>query len=105
MPFTFKSLAIIPTLSLAILSGCAATRTHEATGEYFDDTVITAKVKAALLNDKRLHNYTAEINVETYKGDVQLSGFVSSETVAHDAQKLAGSVEGVKSVYNDMRIK
>jgi len=103
MNIIIKKLSVISIFLMAILVGCASTRTHEATGEYVDDTVITTKVKAALLHDRRFHS--AEINVETYKGNVQLSGFVSSEVIAHDAQQLAGSIKGVKSVYNDMRIK
>ena len=103
MKYLIKNLAVISIFSIVLLAGCAASRTHEATGEYVGDTVITTKVKAALLNDRRFHS--AEINVETYKGDVQLSGFVSSESVANNAQKVAGSIEGVKSVFNDMRIK
>ena len=98
-----KKLTLVSVLSLGLLTSCASTRTHEGAGEYVDDTVITTKVKAAILDDPKLHS--AEINVETYKGNVQLSGFVSSELIAHDAQKLAATIHGVKSVYNDMRIK
>jgi hyperosmotically inducible protein len=98
-----KLSAMLLAASFLFISGCASTKNQEATGEYIDDTVITAKVKAAILHDPELHS--AEINVETYKGDVQLSGFVSSEIIAHNAQKIAGSIKGVKSVYNDMRIK
>ena len=61
---------------LASLLGCASTSKQEGTGEYVDDTVITSKVKAAIFDDPSLKS--AEINVETFKGVVQLSGFVNS---------------------------
>ena len=73
------------------------------TGEYVDDSVITAKVKAAILNEPTLK--VAEINVETFKGNVQLSGFVSSAASADKAIEVTRRVAGVKSVKNDMRVK
>jgi osmotically-inducible protein OsmY len=90
-------------LFMATMLGCASTRTHEGTGEYVDDTVITTKVKAAILNEPTLKS--AEINVETYKGVVQLSGFVSSQAAQGKAVEVARTVGGVKSVKNDMRLK
>ena len=83
--------------------GCASTPTQEGTGEYVDDSVITAKVKAAVLNEPSLKS--AEINVETFKGVVQLSGFVSSQSAIDKAVEVARGVKGVKSVKNDMRVK
>jgi osmotically-inducible protein OsmY len=83
--------------------GCGSTATREGTGEYVDDSVITAKVKTAIFNDSSLK--VNEINVETFKGTVQLSGFVRSQTDIDQAIKVAGGVTGVKSVKNDMRIK
>ncbi len=83
--------------------GCASTSKQEGTGEYVDDSVITTKVKAAILNEPTLK--VAEINVETFKGVVQLSGFVSSQTAINKAIDLTRHVTGVKSVKNDMRIK
>lgn len=83
--------------------GCASTQQQEGTGEYVDDSVITSKVKAAIFNEPNLKS--AEINVETFKGTVQLSGFVSSEAAASKAVEVARTVKGVKSVKNDMRIK
>ena len=83
--------------------GCASTSKQEGTGEYVDDSVITTKVKAAILNEPTLK--VAEINVETFKGAVQLSGFVSSQAAANKAVEVTRSVGGVKSVKNDMRIK
>jgi osmotically-inducible protein OsmY len=88
---------------LASLLGCAATSKQEGTGEYVDDTVITAKVKAAVLSEPSLKS--SEINVETFKGTVQLSGFVNSEADINKAAEVARSVGGVKSVKNDMRLK
>ncbi|MBK7422487.1 MAG: BON domain-containing protein [Propionivibrio sp.] len=83
--------------------GCASTTKQEGTGEYVDDTVITTKVKAAVMNEPTLKS--AEINVETFKGVVQLSGFVSSQAAANKAVEVARSISGVKSVRNDMRMK
>ncbi|MFN2361126.1 MAG: BON domain-containing protein [Marinobacter sp.] len=88
---------------LALLVGCASTESSSGTGEYIDDTVITTKVKAAIFNETTLES--AEINVETYKGVVQLSGFVNSQDDIDTAEKLARGVKGVKSVSNDMDLK
>ena len=92
-------------LMLVVVSflGCASTAKQEGTGEYIDDTVITTKVKAAVLDEPSLKS--AEINVETFKGVVQLSGFVSSQSAANKAVEVARAVGGVKSVKNDMRVK
>ena len=88
---------------MATALGCASTAKQEGTGEYVDDTVITGKVKAAIFNEPTLKS--AEINVETFKGVVQLSGFVSSPAAEKTAVAVAGKVGGVKSVKNDMRQK
>mgnify|MGYP001583552611 CR=1 FL=1 len=88
---------------MAVLVGCASTSQQEGTGEYFDDSVITTKVKAAIFDEPSLKS--AEINVETFKGVVQLGGFVSSQTNINKAVELARGVKGVKSVKNDMRLK
>lgn len=90
-------------MALASVFGCASTSTQEGTGEYVDDTVITSKVKAAIFNEPTLKS--AEINVETFKGVVQLSGFVRSSADQQKAIDLARSVKGVKSVKDDMRLK
>jgi osmotically-inducible protein OsmY len=90
-------------LTLLTVVGCASTQKQEGTGEYVDDSVITSKVKAAILNEPTLSS--AEINVETFKGVVQLSGFVSSRADINKAASVARSVPGVKSVKNDMRLK
>jgi osmotically-inducible protein OsmY len=88
---------------LASLLGCASTPKQEGTGEYIDDTVITSKVKVAVFSEPSLKS--AEINVETFKGVVQLSGFVNSRADINKAVEVARSVKGVESVKNDMRLK
>ena len=95
--------AVLLALAFATVLGCAGTATKESTGEYFDDTWITTKVKAALIEDPLVKS--AEVNVETFKGTVQLSGFVSSSAAMQQAVKVARSVKGVTSVKNDMQIK
>jgi len=77
--------------------------TQKGTGGYIDDTVVTTKVKGELLKDDSLKS--TEINVETFKGKVQLSGFVSSPQMANRAVQVTRSVAGVKSVVNNMQIK
>jgi osmotically-inducible protein OsmY len=109
-----KQLKYIPTIILAAMLattfGCASTSKHEDTtpkkesaGEYIDDAVITTKVKKAIFDESSLKS--SEINVETYKGVVQLSGFVSSAADIKKAVELARGVKGVTSVKNDMRLK
>jgi len=95
--------ALLLSLTLLVTVGCASTSKSEGTGEYVDDVVITSKVKAAILGEATLKS--AEINVETFKGVVQLSGFVSSQAAANKAVELTRTVKGVSSVKNDMRIK
>jgi hyperosmotically inducible protein len=92
-------LAIICTIAL----GCAGSPTQESTGEYMSDTWITTKVKAALVGDSIVK--ATEVNVETFKGVVQLSGFVSSDAAMDQAIVVARNIEGVTSVKNDMQIK
>jgi c(7)-type cytochrome triheme protein len=81
----------------------AAASKKESVGEYVDDTVITTKVKTAILEESSLKS--AEINVETHKGTVQLSGFVRSRADINKAVEVARGVKGVKSVKNDMILK
>lgn len=95
--------AVFLAVTLTSMVGCAATSKQEGTGQYIDDTFITAKVKAALIEDPTTK--ATEINVETFKGIVQLSGFVSSQAAASRALELARGVGGVKGVTNDMRLK
>jgi osmotically-inducible protein OsmY len=95
--------AFFAAAALATMLGCASTATQESTGEYIDDSAITAKVKTALLNEPELKSN--EISVETFKGQVQLSGFVSSRANIDTAVQVAQAVGGVTSVKNDMRLK
>ena len=88
---------------LFALAGCVSTPTTEGTGAYVEDSVITGKIKAVILNEPTLKS--REINVETFKGVVQLSGFVSSEAEAQKAVEMARGIKGVMSVKNDMRLK
>ena len=94
---------LVLTIVLASALGCAATATKEGTGEYVDDSVITTKVKTAIFNDSSLK--VNEINVETFKGTVQLSGFVRSQADIDKAVQVARGIAGVKSIKNDMRVK
>ena len=95
--------ALVSALMLTMLGGCASTRAHESTGQYIDDTTLTTTVKAAIFNEPSLK--VAEINVETFKGEVQLSGFVRSADDIATAVRVAHQVRGVQSVKNDMRVK
>jgi osmotically-inducible protein OsmY len=99
-----KTLAVLfCTVFLTTALGCASTRTHEGTGEYVDDSVITTKVKTAIFNEPGLKS--SEVKVQTFKGVVQLSGFVSSRADIKDAVRVAMAVDGVKSVSDQMQLK
>jgi hyperosmotically inducible protein len=91
------------TVALIFLVSCSSEPERQSAGEYIDDTVITTRVKSAILAEDSLK--VSEINVETYKGVVQLSGFVSSRDDRNTAVKVAKKVKGVDSVKDDMRIK
>jgi osmotically-inducible protein OsmY len=88
---------------IAAFLGCASTPTRESSGEYVDDSAITTRVKAAIFDDPSLK--VLQINVETFKGEVQLSGFVDSAQNVRRAGEVARSVRGVKSVKNDLIVK
>ena len=90
-------------ITMVSFVGCASTSKQESTGQYMDDSLITTKVKAAIFNEPDLKS--AEINVETFKGVVQLSGFVNSSGDIRKTVEVARGVKGVKSVKNDMRLK
>lgn len=94
---------LIAAVALTALVGCASTSKTEGTGEYIDDAVITTKAKAAILNTPTLK--ATEINVETFKGRVQLSGFVNSQADINQAVAVTKGIPGVVSVKNDMRLK
>lgn len=90
-------------LLAALMAGCVAPDTREGTGEYVDDSTITATVKAAIYNDQRL--VIGQLGVETYRGIVHLSGFVNSSQAAYRAEEVARSVRGVRGVQNNLIVK
>jgi osmotically-inducible protein OsmY len=90
-------------MMIAAFVACASTPQQSSTGEVVDDSVITTKIKSLLANDDFLKSF--QISVETRKGIVQLSGFVDSQRAVDKASKIARSVEGVKSVKNDLIVK
>ena len=95
--------ALLLALTMITAVGCASTPRQESTGEYIDDSVITAKVKASILDQPTLKVF--EIKVDTFKGVVHLSGFVNSPDAVSKAADVARGVAGVKSVQNDLRLK
>ncbi len=104
MRLSLKPLAIAAALgAMFALGACAETATRESTGQYIDDTSITSKVKAKILQDDQLK--VLQIGVSTYKGRVQLSGFVDSAAAKARAGQVAGGVEGVTGVENDLVVK
>jgi len=100
--FRFYS-SLLMALALLFTLGCASTPKQESTGEYIDDSVITTKVKTAIFNEPTLK--TAEINVTTFKGVVELSGSVSSSSEISKAVEVARGVNGVQSVKNNLKKK
>ena len=98
-----KRLSIVAAIAAIAAAGCQSPPDRQMVGEYADDAMITAKVKTAILNDPMLK--ATEINVETYKGVVQLSGFVGSRDAELRAAEVARGVSGVKAVNNDMQLK
>ena len=105
-----KRSSSLPVLALALLVGtpavftsCAATPTKESTGEYVDDSAVTTKVKAELVKDKSVS--ATDVKVETFKGVVQLSGFVNTAAEKTQAETIAAGVSGVKSVENKITVK
>jgi osmotically-inducible protein OsmY len=98
-----RALQIACVALLSLMVGCASTHRQEGTGEYLDDSVITGKVKAAVFNEPGLKS--SEINVETFKGAVQMSGYVTSQADINKAVALARDVDGVTTVRNSMTVK
>ena len=88
---------------IAGFTACASTSNQSSVGEYVDDSVITTKVKSLLAADDFLKSFN--IGVETYKGTVQLSGFVGSEKAINTAVQIAESVKGVGSVKNSLIVR
>jgi osmotically-inducible protein OsmY len=93
----------IPAVLIASLAGCAGSRTSESTGEILDDSVITTKVKSALLTEKNVDS--TAISVETFKGRVLLAGYVKSPDQRQRAEGVARSVSGVKAVNNTLEVR
>ncbi|MBN2034230.1 MAG: BON domain-containing protein [Deltaproteobacteria bacterium] len=98
----FAGYFVVVMLVLAF-AACASTSKQESAGEYIDDSVITTKVKSLLAADDFLKSF--QISVETFKGMVQLSGFVSSQDAVNKAGEIARSVKGVQAVKNDLIVK
>ena len=96
--------AVLAAIAAALRSACASSETKRSTGEFTDAAALTAKVKSAIATDVGART-AAAINIETYRGVVQLTGFVSSPEQAQRAEAAAKKVEGVRSVKNDVRIK
>ncbi|MDD1627206.1 MAG: BON domain-containing protein [Methylococcaceae bacterium] len=94
---------LISLVLVVSVAGCAGGKKYESTGEYVDDSAITTKVKASILGDSKLK--TLQIDVETFKGVVQLSGFVDSSEMSTRAAELARTVKGVKMVNNSLIVK
>ncbi len=94
---------VVLVMLLFTLAACASTPKQESTGEYVDDSVITTKVKSLLAADDFLKSF--QIGVETYKGTVQLSGFVSSQNLIDKAVQITRSVKGVTAVKNSLIVK
>jgi hyperosmotically inducible protein len=102
--FSVRSLVVLLLAVVATLAAaCAATPTKESTGGYIDDSTITAKVKTNLAQDNKVS--ATDIHVKTYKGVVDLSGFVNSQSQVSEAGLVAGQVSGVKSVHNNLIVK
>lgn len=95
--------ALLASLVLVAAAGCASTNSKEGTGEYFDDSVITTKVKASILDQPMLK--VLEIKVSTFKGVVTLTGSVGSAEEIAKATDVARHVAGVKSVRNELKLK
>jgi osmotically-inducible protein OsmY len=94
---------VMSALFLIAVINCAASQKTESTGEYLDDSVITAKIKALIAKDENLKAF--QISVETFRGVVQLAGFVDGQTTIDRAGQIAQSVTGVKSVKNNITLK
>ena len=104
LPRVASLLVLTGALSLgSLLGGCAATPTSDSTGQYVDDSVITTKVKSALLGDDAVKSFA--VSVETVKRVVQLSGFVNTAEQKAAAGKDAWAVKGVTDVHNNLIVK
>lgn len=98
-----KMLPTVVAVMALVLVGCESTPTQRSSGEYIDDTTITAKVKTALIHNP--DTSAMQIDIETYRGDVQLNGFVDSNTAKEEAEQTALGVEGVRVVHNNLQVR
>jgi hyperosmotically inducible periplasmic protein len=98
--FMYLALCLIVIMGML---GCAGSRTQESTGEYLDDSAITTKAKTALLADEEVSGL--QVQVETFKGIVQLSGFVDTPAQARKAAEIVRAVDGVQEVKNHITVK
>jgi osmotically-inducible protein OsmY len=98
-----RMMLLMVAVAVAGVAGCAGDATHRGTAQTVDDTTITAKVKGALLADSKVSG--TDVQVETYRGVVQLSGFVDNAEQAQQAVTIARGVSGVREVKNDIRLK
>lgn len=105
MKTSFKIIAFLALFagSLPFVGGCAATSTRQSTGEYVDDAAITTKVKTAFVRDDSVK--ALDVKVDTFKGVVQLSGFVDTAAQKERAASIAGAIPGVLEVKNNIAIK
>ena len=103
MTFVRRLTAFLSACMIFALAGCAGTDNRASTGQYLDDTMITAKVKGALVADPELK--ATEIQVDTFRGTVQLSGFVAAPEHVQKAERLVRDMPGVKAVKNDITVK
>ena len=101
--FRLRSKLLMMIFLPVLLAACASSTTAESTGEFLDSSLITTKIKAKLIDDAMTSGYSIKVN--TFKGQVQLSGFVNTDQEKHRATELARAVEGVKVVKNDLIIK
>ena len=101
--FAIATLAVAATLGFPQLSGCASSEGSRATGQVIDDGAVTARVKSALAREASI-GQAMNVDVTTYRGTVQLSGFVDSEQTVQRAEQIAKAVDGVTSVKNDLRL-
>lgn len=98
-----RSKFLVVMCMVGLLAACASSLTAESTGEFLDSSLITTKIKAKLIDDVLTSGFSIKVN--TYKGLVQLSGFVNTDMEKTRAMELALAVEGVKQVKNDLIIK
>lgn len=101
-PVETRLSALAAASALIFLGGCASTRTQQAPGEYADDATVTAKVKTALVESPEVK--ANQVDVETFRGVVQLNGFVDSTSARSAATRVTSEVSGVKEVHNNLEV-